>query len=90
MTYDVLMRRSIPVSNGDGNEHRLQYRHIEAMTEEGAYLKVRKSPSDAIACIDSWRHMGMFPFSVDIGNPEFYTDVVRPSIERAGSEPRVG
>ncbi|MBF0560608.1 MAG: hypothetical protein HQL37_01075 [Alphaproteobacteria bacterium] len=90
MTYNVQIRHSRPVPYGDGNEYQRESRRIEAQTEEEAILKIRLTPLDNIDCVDSWHHEGMFPFSVDTGNPDFFTNVTRPSLERIGLEPRVG
>lgn len=90
MFYDVMLRHGKPVPYGDGNEYQQESCRVEAQSEDEAFLKIRQSPSDSIVCIDTWHHEGVFPFSVDTGDPDFFTTAVRPSSDRLGLEPRVG
>lgn len=90
MLYDTVIRHTRRVPRGDGFEHSFEFRHVEAMSEEEAFLKVKHNSDDHIACIDSHHHVGLMPFSVATGEPEFYTDAQRPPFKVTGSEPRVG
>ncbi|MGE5502813.1 MAG: hypothetical protein ACM31L_00170 [Actinomycetota bacterium] len=89
MTYDVLIRHTMSVPFGDGCEHRLEMRHIDAASEEDAFRRLHHGPDDHIACIDAWHHQGIDPYSVEIGDPDFPSDARCPK-HGAGSEPRVG
>ena len=90
MLYDTMIRHSRQIRSGDGFEHWLESKLVEANDEEEAFLKIRQTPYDSIACIDSWHHIGLEPFSVETGNPEFFTAVHRPELGGLGPEPRVG
>ena len=91
MIYDVLIRHTHPIARGDGFEHSMELRHIDADTEEEAYSAVHHGADDFIACIDAWHHRGIAPYSVDSrAHPEFFSDAQRPQLTRTGSEPRVG
>lgn len=90
MIYDALIRHSRRVPYGEGFEHSLELRHVNARSEEEAYLKIEQTPLDAIACIDSWHHQGVVPFSVETGDPDFFAEVHRPALVLGGMEPRVG
>jgi hypothetical protein len=90
MTYDVQIRHSRPVPNGDGFLHNFECRHIVASSEEEAFHLVRQSCYDHIACIDAWHHQGVEPFSVDTGEPEFFTDATRPTRKPGHGAARTG
>ena len=90
MTYDVLIRHSVPTETGEGARHPVSYRHVEAASEEEAFLKTKRSPTDHIACIDAWHHHGVTPFSVETGEPEFFTDAKRPPLTIDANAERVG
>jgi hypothetical protein len=89
MTYEVLIRHTIPVPVGDGAEHRLEVRHVDAASEEAAYRSLKMTADDHVACIDAWHHVGIDPYSVAIGDPDFPSDGVCPP-HGSGSMPRVG
>lgn len=89
MTYDILIRHSVPVATGEGYRHHLEMRRLEAGSEEEAFRRIRQGADDHIACIDAWHHQGVVPFSVATGDPDFYTDAACPD-HAAGLEPRVG
>ncbi len=80
VTYETLIRHTRPVSTGEGHEHWMESRHIQAESEEDAYRKVRHSSDDFIACIDTFHHEGVAPFSVEVGDPLFFTDAHRPEV----------
>ncbi|CAA7616928.1 hypothetical protein [Magnetospirillum sp. UT-4] len=84
MTFDVLIRHSDPVATGEGMRHSFEYRHVDASSEEDAFRRTRQSLNDHIACIDSWHHHGVTPFSVEIRDPDFFSDVHCP--EHAADE----
>lgn len=90
MTYDVLIRHSVPTAEGEGAKHHMSYRHVEAASEEEAYLKTRRSLTDHIACIDAWHHCGVTPFSVETGEPDFFTDAHRPTLAIEAGAQRMG
>lgn len=90
MTYDVLIRHTRPVPYGEGVEHKMEERQIEAKSEADAFLKIKHTSDDFIACIDSWHHEGIEPYSVETGDPEFFTDVHRPPMEVSDGIRRMG
>ncbi len=90
MTYDVLIRHTSPTSTGEGVEHWLEERQVDARSEEEAFLGVKHGPDDHIACIDSWHHRGVSPFSLETGDPNFFTNAHRPALIIDGPEDRAG
>ncbi len=90
MTYEVQIRHSRPVPFGDGYEHRLECLHMEEASEEDVFRHIRQTCGDHIACIDSWHHQGVAPYSVDTGGSEFFTEVERPSRSISLGEARTG
>ncbi|MEO5373753.1 MAG: hypothetical protein H7840_05670 [Alphaproteobacteria bacterium] len=90
MTYDALIRHTHHVPFGYGLEQRLEHVLVEAGSEEEAFLKIKHTSDDFIACIDALRHEGILPYSVETGDPEFFTAVKRPDRAAGGAEPRVG
>ena len=91
VNYETLIRHTRPIPSGEGHEHWLESRHVEAKSEEEAYLKVKHSSDDFIACIDTFHHEGVAPFSVEVGDPLFFTDAHRPEvIVPADAEDRAG
>ncbi|GEM_PF-6558708 len=90
MTYEVLIRHTVPIPYGSGIEQRIEERRVEARSEEEAFLKIKHTSDDFIACIDSFNHGGLEPYSVETGDPEFFTDVHRPAWRACGAEQRAG
>jgi len=80
VTYETLIRHTRPTPSGEGHQHWLESRHVDAKSEEEAYLKVKQSADDFIACIDSFHHEGVEPYSVEVGDPLFFTSVHRPPL----------
>lgn len=90
MTYEALIRHTRPIPTGDGIHNRLELRHIEATSEEEAFGKARQTSDDHIVCIDSWHHQGVMAFSVETGEPEFFSEAHRPALAMTDSELRCG
>ena len=90
MTYEALIRHTRPVSTGDGIANSLELVHVEAASEEEAFGKVHQTADDHIVCIDSWHHEGIMAFSVETGEPEFFSEAHRPALPVMDSEPRCG
>lgn len=90
MTYEVQIRHSRPVPYGEGYEHSFERKCLEGDSEEDVYRHIHQSCSDHVACIDAWHHQGVEPFSVDTGEPEFFTEVKRPDRTVSIGEARLG
>ena len=90
MTYEIQIRHSRPIPTGEGFEHLLECLQMEGRSEEDVYRHIRLSCNDHIACISSWHHQGVDPYSVDTGELEFFTDVLRPARAIALDEARMG
>lgn len=90
MTYEVLIRHTVQIPYGGGVEQRLEERRVEARSEEEAFLKIKHTSDDFIACIDAPHHRGLEPYSVETGDPEFFTNVHRPARRTYGGELRTG
>ncbi len=80
VTYEALIRHTRPIPTGEGHQHWLESRNVQAASEEEAFLKVKQSSDDFIACIDSFHHEGVAPFSVEVGDPLFFTNAHRPEV----------
>jgi hypothetical protein len=90
MTYEIQIRHSRPIPSGDGFQQSFESRRVAASSEEEAFHLVRQSCYDHIACIDAWHHQGVAPFSVDTGEPEFFTDTQRPGRKPGHGMARTG
>lgn len=80
MTYEALIRHTRPTPTGEGHEHWLESRHVDATSEVDAYDKIKHTSDDFIACIDSYHHQGVAPYSVEMGDPTFFTEAHRPDL----------
>jgi hypothetical protein len=80
MTYETLIRHTRPIPTGEGVAHSFEYRYVEAHSEEEAFLKAHHGADDFIACIDTSHHQGITPYSVETGEPAFFSNVHRPAL----------
>ena len=90
MTYEALVRHTRSVPTGDGIANRLERLRVEATSEEEAFGKVHQTSDDHIVCIDSWHHEGVMAFSVETGDPEFFSEAHRPTLPVTDLEVRCG
>lgn len=90
MTYDVQIRHSRLANSGDGFIHSFECRHMDGRSEEDVFNHIHLTSNDHIACIDSWHHQGVEPYSVDTGEMEFFSDAKRPSRTPSAGEARTG
>jgi hypothetical protein len=63
---------------------------MDGASEEDVFKRIPQTCNDHIVCIDSWHHKGIAPYSVDTGEPEFFTEVERPDRTVSVDEARAG